>query len=59
MLTKKINLPLKIDFLFVILKDSKLLLLNIPSYKNVCGDTQRNKNFKKGTLLTLSCKKKF
>ena len=35
MLTKKINLPLKIDFLFVILKDSKLLLLNIPSYKKM------------------------
>ena len=35
MSTKKINLPLKIDFLFVILKDSKLLLLNIPSYKKI------------------------
>ena len=35
MLTKKINLPLKIDFLFVILNDSKLLLLNIPSYKKM------------------------
>ena len=60
MLTKKINLPLKIDFLFVILKDSKLLLLNIPSYKKMYVAIPKGiKISKKGTLLTLSCKKSF
>jgi large subunit ribosomal protein L6 len=60
MLTKKINLPLKIDFLFVILKDSKLLLLNIPSYKKMYVAIPKGiKISKKGTLLILSCKKSF
>lgn len=60
MLTKKINLPLKIDFLFVILNDSKLLLLNIPSYKKMYVSIPKGiKISKKGNELSLSCKKSF
>lgn len=60
MWTKKINLTLNIDFLFVIINDSRLLLVNIPSYKKMYVAIPKGiKIHKKNNDLTLSCKKNF
>tara|TARA_B100000989_G_scaffold291573_1_gene266214 strand:- start:1693 stop:2232 length:540 start_codon:yes stop_codon:yes gene_type:complete len=60
MWTKKINLTLDIDFLFVIINDSRLLLVNIPSYKKMYVAIPKGiKIHKKNNDLTLSCKKNF
>ena len=59
-MTKKIYLPLKIDFLFVIINDSRLLLLNIPSYKKIYVSIPKGiKVIKKENNLILSCKSNF
>ena len=59
-MTKKIYLPLKIDFLFVIINDSRLLLLNIPSYKKIYVSIPKGiKVIKKENNLILSCKSDF
>lgn len=58
MLIKKINLPIDINFLFVTLNDSRLLLLDISSYKKMYVSIPEGINIsKKDTTLILTCQK--